>query len=48
MPVKLSTTISKIQSISNHNNSSLIKQFYEYMKNNVLLTSISIRISKLL
>jgi integrase/recombinase XerD len=34
MPVKLSTTISKIQSISNHNNSVLIKQFYEYMKNN--------------
>jgi hypothetical protein len=34
MPVKLSTTINKVDTITNHKNSVLIKQFYEYMKNN--------------
>ena len=32
MPVKLSTTISNISSISNPTNSALIHEFYQYMK----------------
>lgn len=39
MPVKLSTTISKIQSLSNNVNSSLISELYEYMKKNGLSES---------
>ena len=34
MPVRLSTTISKISSLLNSNNASLITEFYHYMKNN--------------
>jgi integrase/recombinase XerD len=34
MPVKLSTTINKISSISDSTNAALIKAFYEFMKNN--------------
>ena len=34
MPVKLSTTVNKISSISNSTNAVLIKAFYEFMKNN--------------
>jgi hypothetical protein len=34
MPVKLSTTINKISSICNSTNAALIKDFYEFMKNN--------------
>lgn len=34
MPAKLSTTISKIQSLSNNVNSSLILELYDYMKSN--------------
>lgn len=36
MPVKLSTTISKIESLSNSVNSSLISELCEYMKKNGL------------
>ena len=32
MPVKLSTTIGSISSIPNPTNSTLIQEFYEYMK----------------
>ena len=34
MPSKLSTTISKIPSIPNYTNSSLITEFHTYMKTN--------------
>ncbi|HZI70966.1 MAG TPA: hypothetical protein VFD60_07370, partial [Nitrososphaeraceae archaeon] len=34
MPSKLSTTVSKIETIQNPTNSSLIGEFYEYMKIN--------------
>ena len=34
MPVRLSTTVSKINSLSNSTNSSLLTDFYQYMKNN--------------
>ena len=34
MPSKLSTTISKIRDIPNLTNSSLVGEFYEYMKTN--------------
>jgi len=34
MPANLSTTISKIQSLSNNVNSSLISELYDYMKSN--------------
>ena len=39
MPVKLSTTISKIESLSNSVNSSLISDLYDYMKKNGLSES---------
>jgi hypothetical protein len=39
MPVKLSTTISKIESLSNSVNSSLISELSEYMKKNSLSDS---------
>jgi hypothetical protein len=39
MPVKLSTTISKIESLSNSVNSSLISVLYDYMKKNGLSES---------
>ncbi len=32
MPVKLSTTINNIQTISNENNRILVNEFYEFMK----------------
>ena len=34
MPIKLTTTISKIASLSNSTNSALINEFYQYMKSN--------------
>jgi hypothetical protein len=34
MPVKLSTTVNKIPLIVNSTNGALIKEFYEYLKNN--------------
>jgi integrase/recombinase XerD len=34
MPVRLSTTVSKIASLPNTTNSALISEFYQYMKNN--------------
>ena len=34
MPTKLTTTISKIASLSNSTNSALIDEFYQYMKSN--------------
>ena len=34
MPVRLSTTVSKVSSMSNSTNSVLIREFYEFMKNN--------------
>jgi hypothetical protein len=34
MPVRLSTTVNKISLMSNLTNQLLLKQFYEYMKNN--------------
>ena len=34
MPVRLSTTVSKINSLPNSANSSLLVEFYQYMKNN--------------
>jgi hypothetical protein len=39
MPVKLSTTISKVESLSNSVNSSLISDLYDYMKKNGLSES---------
>ena len=39
MPVKLSTTINKIESLSNSVNSSLISELSEYMKKNGLSES---------
>mgnify|MGYP003428535851 FL=1 len=39
MPVKLSTTISKIESLSNSVNSKLISELCEYMKKNGLSES---------
>jgi hypothetical protein len=39
MPVKLSTTISKIELLSNSVNSSLISDLYDYMKKNGLSES---------
>jgi hypothetical protein len=34
MPVRLSTTVSKIASLPNSTNSALMSEFYQYMKNN--------------
>jgi phosphoglycerate-specific signal transduction histidine kinase len=34
MPVKLATTISKIDLISNRTNSELVKKFYDFMRSN--------------
>src|SRR5215218_8139684 len=34
MPVRLSTTVSKISSLPNSTNASLLTEFYQYMKNN--------------
>src|SRR5215212_9576245 len=34
MPVRLSTTVSKIASLPNSNNAALMTKFYQYMKNN--------------
>ena len=34
MPVRLSTTVSKIASLPNATNAALISEFYQYMKNN--------------
>ena len=34
MPVRLSTTISKISLMANSTNQMLVTEFYEYMKNN--------------
>jgi hypothetical protein len=34
MPTKLSTTVSKIQTIPNGINASIIEEFHEYMKDN--------------
>src|SRR5215207_4544707 len=34
MPVRLSTTVSKISSLPNSTNASLLTEFYDYMKNN--------------
>jgi hypothetical protein len=34
MPVRLSTTVSKIASLPNTTNAALISEFYQYMKNN--------------
>jgi hypothetical protein len=34
MPVRLSTTVSKIASLSNSTNAALMTEFYHYMKNN--------------
>jgi integrase/recombinase XerD len=34
MPVRLSTTVSKIASSANSTNAALISEFYQYMKNN--------------
>ena len=39
MPAKLSTTISKIESLSNNVNSALISELCDYMKNNGLSES---------
>jgi len=39
MPVKLSTTVSKIESMSNDINSNLITELYDYMKRNGLSDS---------
>jgi hypothetical protein len=39
MPVKLSTTINKIESLSNSVNSKLISELYDYMKKNGLSES---------
>ena len=34
MPVKLTTTVKKVASISNSRNSTLLSEFYHYMKSN--------------
>jgi integrase/recombinase XerD len=34
MPVRLSTTVSKIDSLLNLTNASLLTEFYQYMRNN--------------
>jgi hypothetical protein len=34
MPTKLTTTIKNIESIPNYTNVALVKEFYQYMKNN--------------
>ena len=34
MPAKLTTTVNKIQSVSNSTNSVIINEFYQYMINN--------------
>jgi hypothetical protein len=34
MPSKLSTLVSKIPAISNHNNAKIIDEFYHYLKKN--------------
>jgi hypothetical protein len=34
MPVRLSTTVSKIASLPNSTNAALMSEFYQYMKNN--------------
>jgi hypothetical protein len=34
MPVRLSTTVSKISSLANSTNAALMTKFYQYMKNN--------------
>jgi integrase/recombinase XerD len=34
MPVRLSTTVSKIASLPNSTNAALMTEFYQYMKNN--------------
>ena len=34
MPIRLSTTVQKIFSLSNRTNSLLLSEFYEYMKSN--------------
>jgi hypothetical protein len=34
MPVRLSTTVSKITSLGNSTNAALMIEFYQYMKNN--------------
>jgi hypothetical protein len=34
MPVRLSTTVSKIASLPNATNAALISEFYQYMKSN--------------
>jgi hypothetical protein len=34
MPVRLSTTVTKIASLPNSTNAALMTEFYEYMKNN--------------
>jgi integrase/recombinase XerD len=34
MPVRLSTTVSKIASLPNSTNAALITEFYQYMKSN--------------
>lgn len=39
MPVKLSTTVSKFESLSNSINSKLISELYEYMNKNSLSES---------
>jgi len=39
MPVKLSTTVSKIESLSNSINSKLTSKLYEYMNKNSLSES---------
>jgi integrase/recombinase XerD len=39
MPVRLSTTVNKISSLSNHNDASLLMELYQYMKENALSQS---------
>jgi hypothetical protein len=34
MPIKLSTTVKKIDTVPNPTNSALIREFYKYMKDN--------------
>ena len=34
MPLKLTTTVNKIKSVPNHINSTIISDFYQYMKSN--------------
>jgi integrase/recombinase XerD len=35
MPVRLSTTVSKIASLPNTTNAALMSEFYQYMKDNI-------------